>query len=854
MGGCLSLDLPWKEAVQQACNCLFGDGNYIHMIKANLEALEGTIQELRRMRVDLLTRVSVEEDKGLERLAQVEGWLSSVESLDSHVSILLEDTPTEINRLILFGYFSENCISSYEYGKEVSKKLEEVKELLSKGVFKDVAGMRPLPKVEKKFIQTTVGLDSMVGKAWDSILKTERRTLGIYGMGGIGKTTLLYAINNKFSEELNDFDVVIWVVVSKDLQYKSIRDQILRRLRVDKEWEDQTEDEKVSSIAKILGRKKFILLLDDLWSEVDLSKIGVPHPTQENGSKIVFTTRSKKVCRDMEADEELKIDCLSKNEAWELFQNAVGGVPLKRRHPDIPALAKKISEKCYGLPLALNVIGKAMSSIEDVHEWRDAIDVISTESHEFPGMEEKILSILKFSYDGLKDEKVKSCFLYCSLFPEDYEITKEELIEYWISEGFIKGKRDEDGSNNQGHVIIGSLVRAHLLMEFEKEFTPAVKMHDVLREMALWVGSTFGKEEEKQCVKTGVKLGLIPGDIDWSGLRRISLMSNLIEQTAYCPECPHLSTLLLGDNKLEGISGNFFQFMPVLVVLDLSCNRDLSELPEEICSLTSLQYLNLSYTSISSLSVGLKRLRKLISLDLEFTWIESIDGIGTSLPNLQVLKLYHSSVQFDASSIEELQLLEHLKILTGNVIDALMLESIQRVERLASCVQRLWIISCFTKVVTLNTVALGGLRELNIELSKISEIKIDWKNKEKEDLLCNSSPCFKNLSSIFLRNLEGPKELTWLLFAPNLKHLHVGSSGSLEEIINTEKGMRIGNVHPDMKVPFQKLESLSLRGLDKLKMICSTPPALPSLKKFVVEHCRNLPRAARESFREHEQE
>ncbi|KAL0661177.1 hypothetical protein Bca4012_098014 [Brassica carinata] len=840
MGGCVSLDLSCDQALNQTCNCLFGDRNYIHMMKTNLDALETAMQEFREKRDDIARKVSIEEDKGLEQLAQVKGWRSRVASIDSQVSCLLEDEPAEINRLCLFGYFSEDCISSYEYGKEVSKKLEDVKELYSAGDFKDVAGKRRAAKVETKRIQTTVGLDSMIGKAWDSIMKPERRTLGIYGMGGVGKTTLLATINNKFDEEVNEFDVVIWVAVSKDLQYKGIHDQILRRLRVDKEWENQTEEEKKKLIENILGRKKFILLLDDLWSAVDLNKIGVPSPTQENGSKIVFTTRSEKVCSDMEADDELKMDCLPTTEAWELFQNAVGEVRLKG-HPDIPTLAKRISEKCYGLPLALNVIGKAMKCKKDVHEWRDAIDVLNTSSSEFPGMEENILSVLKFSYDGLEDEKVKSCFMYCSLFPEDYQINKEELIEYWIGEGFIKGERDEDGNNNKGHAIIGSLVRAHLLMECET----AVKMHDVLREMALWIGSTSGKEEEKQCVTSGVKLSRIPDDINWSVLRRISLMSNRIEEISCCPKCPNLSTLFLQDNMLKVIPGEFFQFMRALVVLDLSRNFGLRELSEEICSLTSLQYLNLSRTGIHSLPVHLKGLRKLISLDLEYCFgLESIDGIGTSLPNLQVLKLFHSSVFIDARSIEELQLLEHLKILTGTVKDALMLESIQRVERLASCVQRLWIINMSAEVLTLNTVALGGLRELYIMYSEISEIKIEWKSKEKEDLL---SPCFKHLSSIVIIDLEGPKELTWLLFAPNLKHLEVANSGSIEEIINKEKGMSISIVHPGTTVPFEKLESLTLRGLPKLKRICSNPPALPSLKKFVVEHCQKLPL---ESFRD----
>ncbi|CAN7083298.1 unnamed protein product [Brassica oleracea var. botrytis] len=849
MGGCVSLDLSCDQALNQTCNCLFGDRNYIHMMKANLDALETAMQELREKRDDIARKVSIEEDKGLEQLAQVKGWRSRVESIDSQVSDLLKSRETETKRLCLFRYFSKNCISSCKYGKDVSKKLIEVKELLSKGIFEELAEKKLAAKVEKEDIQKTIGLDSMVGKAWDSIMKPEGRTLGIYGMGGVGKTTLLATINNKFEDE---FEVVIWVVVSKDLQYKGIQDQILRRLCADKDWEKKTEKEKKKLIGNNLGRKKFVLLLDDLWSEVDLNKIGVPHPTQENGSKIVFTTRSKEVCSDMEADDKLQIDCLPANEAWELFRSIVGEDTLKL-HQDIPRLAKQICEKCYGLPLALNVIGKAMSCKENVHEWHYAFDVLSTSSHEFPDMEEKILSVLKFSYDGLKEEKVKSCFLYCSLFPEDYEITKEELIEYWIGEGFIKGKRDEDGSNNKGHVIIGSLVRAHLLMECEEHFKPAVKMHDVLREMALWIGSISGKAEEKQCVKSGVKLSRIPDDINWSVSRRISLMSNQIKKISCCPNCPNLSTLFLRGNLLKVVPGKFFQFMPALVILDLSLNLLLREFPEEISSLTSLQYLNLSFTGISSLSVVLKGLRKLISLDLGCCRsLESIDGIGTSLPKLQVLKLYRSRVYIDARSIEELQLLEHLKILTVNVKDAFILESIQRVERLASCVQHLWIIELSAEVLTLNTAALGGLRELEIGMSKISEIKIDWKSKEKEDL---PSPCFKHLSSVAIINLEGPKELSWLLFAPNLKHLRVSNSRSLEEIINKEKGMNISNnVHPNLTVPFGKLESLRLRHLAELKRIFSNPLPLPSLRKFDVEDCPKLSKAAIREFQRHEQE
>ncbi|CAN7083239.1 unnamed protein product [Brassica oleracea var. botrytis] len=158
-----------------------------------------------------------------------------------------------------------------------------------------------------------------------------------------------------------------------------------------------------------------------------------------------------------------------------------------------------------------------------------------------------------------------------------------------------------------------------------------------------------------------------------------------------------------------------------------------------------------------------------------------------------------------------------------------MLESIQRVERLASCVQGVLIQQMCAKVLTLNMVALSGLRKFETKNSSFSEIKIDWKSKEKEDL---RSPYFKHLSSIVIDGMDGAKELTWLLFAPNLKHLEVIRSGSLEEIIKKEKGTSISNVHPDMTVPFAKLQFLTLRGLPELKRIFSNPQAFPIPEKY----------------------
>ncbi|CAA7044012.1 unnamed protein product [Microthlaspi erraticum] len=240
----------------------------------------------------------------------------------------------------------------------------------------------------------------MLDKAWKHLMKDGVGIMGMYGMGGVGKTTLLMQINNKFSEERCGFDFVIWVVVSKELHVEKIQDEIAQKVGLDGEkWEKKKKSQKTIDLYNFLKKKRFVLFLDDIWEKVDLTEIGVPFPAPENRCKVVFTTRKQ-------GDSD----------------------------PEIPKLAKDVARKCGGLPLALNVIGETMSCKKTVEEWRHAINVLTSYATEFSGMEDKILPLLKYSYDNLKGEDVKSCLLYCALFPEDDLISKKYLIDYLIGE------------------------------------------------------------------------------------------------------------------------------------------------------------------------------------------------------------------------------------------------------------------------------------------------------------------------------------------------------------------------------------------------------------------------------------
>lgn len=200
------------------------------------------------------------------------------------------------------------------------------------------------------------------------------------------------------------FDFVIWVVVSKELQVEKIQSEIARKAGLDgDEWKQKEKSQKVDVIYNFLRKKRFMLFLDDIWEKVDLVETGIPFPTRKNQCKVPFTTRSKAICTHMGVEEPMEVKCLSENDAYDFFQKKVGQITLKS-DPGIPELARKVAKKCCGLPLALNVVGEAMSCKRTLQEWCHTIDVLTSYAVEFSCMKDKILLLLKYSYDNFKVE------------------------------------------------------------------------------------------------------------------------------------------------------------------------------------------------------------------------------------------------------------------------------------------------------------------------------------------------------------------------------------------------------------------------------------------------------------------
>ncbi|KAJ0099257.1 hypothetical protein Patl1_21863 [Pistacia atlantica] len=614
----VSVSSSFDPVLSRFLDCTIRRAKHVLDLKDNLKALETELQQLIQTKNDVTRRVRVDEQNQMQRMDRVQGWLQEVQDAEAEVDELLQLKYQQTDKLCLGGYCSKNCKSSYEYGKQVAKKLKDVAELRREGAaFQQVAERVPDDVADKIPLESTIlGLESTFDKVWKCLVGEEVGIIGIYGTGGVGKTTLLKQINNKFCNELQSFDVVIWVVVSRiGLKAES--------------WKTRSLQKKAGDIFKILSSKKFVLLLDDIWSWINLTE-------PKSVSKVVFTTRSFEVCGYMKADKHFKVEFLRDEEAWKLFEENLQSEVLD--HPDIPQLAKVVAKECGGLPLALLTVSRAMSCKNTPQEWRHAANLLRNSASQFAGMGTEVYPLLKFSYDSLPSDKLRSCLLYCCLYPEDFLISKQQLIDCWIGEGIL------DDSNrgevyDEGYYIIGILVHACLLEE-EKDYF--VKLHDVIRDMLLWIANDIEKEKENYLVEAGTRSTQAPEIGKW--------VSKLFK------------------------------------------------LPVGVSKLVSLQYLNLSSTLIKTLPVELKDLTDLKCLNLEDTiLLQTIPcQLISNLQSLRTLRMskcgtgvsaeYRTkdSVLFDCGGevlVKECDCLEYLNVLS------ITLRSYNALQRLLSSVK-----------------------------------------------------------------------------------------------------------------------------------------------------------------------
>ncbi|PSS09619.1 Disease resistance protein [Actinidia chinensis var. chinensis] len=394
------------------------------------------------------------------------------------------------------------------------------------------------------------------------------------------------------------------------------------------------KSERVSALTKrIKMEKKILVILDDVWSRLELKEVGVPFGQDHKGCKILLTSRCEDVCSEMDAQKTFPIQVLSEREAWVLFREMVGAAA---DSSDLNSIATEVARRCGGLPIAIVTVGRTLRN-----RRRDVwIDVARKLKKPIPkrikGMDAFVYSPLELSYNYLEDKEAKSLFLLCSLFPEDDEISVETLVQYGMGLRLFQDVDTIQDGRIRARALVSTLLSSFLLLKDEDD--AFVKMHDLVRDVAILIAS---EEENKYMVKAGAGLRDWPNtETIFQTYTGISLMSNDIRGLPNGLECPKLQTLLLQDNSsysnLE-IPANFFQGMKDLKVLDMSFNQIL-HLPQSISSLATLLTLRLVGCQLSDISF-IGTLKQIEILDLSGSNIEVVPTQFSQLTHLRLFDL-----------------------------------------------------------------------------------------------------------------------------------------------------------------------------------------------------------------------
>ncbi|KAG4149713.1 hypothetical protein ERO13_D05G351100v2 [Gossypium hirsutum] len=810
--------------------------DYVRNFKRIRDELNCKMEDIElQLKAELLRPLGKIPKKG------VENWLKAVKKM-------IREAQVVENKVSNGRYLCRTC-----NGKLVDEKTREMKEFLnnapnaSEGLAMDgpSAGL-PLPTSE------LVGEEPVRNEIWACLMQEEVRKIGVWGMGGVGKTTIMKHIHNGLLKQQR-FERVIWVTISKEFNVMKVQDDIADALKLKEDWPREGDKLRRAAILSEMLKKagKHVLILDDVWDKVSLEEVGIPEPSGSNGCKLVLTTRSEHVCKYMGC-KVIKVTPLSEEEALILFLNKVG--PNIVQSPTIMPTLKLVVKECAGLPLTIVVVAGTLKGEDNPLIWKNALGELKERIGKVEGVEAEVIERLKFSFDHLKDEKVKYCFLHCALYPEDFEIENDELIECWIDEGFIDDMGTRQEMKDKGHVILKKLGDNCLLENITNHIfgQPRIKMHDAVRDMALSITSM----DPRYIVQAGLELKELPKRGQWSpDIEKVSLMHNSITEfpaDVLPTKCQLLTTLLLQNNPIKKISISFFTNMPCLSVLNLSFTK-IESLPNSISELKNLTTLLLCGCNELRDLPCLSMLQELKKLDLYRTKIEEVPEGMDMLIKLRYLDLSVRTLkEIPVGLLPKLVHLQHLSFAVNNEKISLKAEEMEPLKKLE------W----FT----------GRFEDMN-ELNKfISSMQQSKKNLIKYHLHVGlyfmPTARDKTVTIEGVQNWEGelimhPIEIQGLniVKCDYLRNLVDGNSSfknAMDLRIYACKGIEcvvpLSSFASSSAHPFQSLEVLDLRDLPKLSALimkdtgigsATTSTLAPSttfshLQKIYVRRCSSM--------------
>ncbi|XP_037458646.1 disease resistance protein RGA2-like isoform X1 [Triticum dicoccoides] len=666
----------------------------------------------------------------------------------------------------------------------------------------------------------------------------EVQVLPIFGMGGLGKTTIAKMVYNDQGVQQH-FQLKMWRCVSDNFDVVAIVKSIIElatNARCDLPDNIELLQKKLD---EVICQKRFLLVLDDVWNEEKtiweenlkplLCSIGGP------GSVIVVTCRSKQVASIMSTVKPHELAFLDEENSWELFSNKAfsNGV---EEEAELVTIGRRIVNKCGGLPLALKTMGGLLSSKRQVHEWK-AIE--ESNIGDTVGGKYEVMPILKLSYKHLSSE-MKQCFAFCALFPKDYEMQKDMLIQLWMANGFIQEEGTMD-LTQKGEFIFHELVWRSFLQDIKvvvkytnsfyssKYETVVCKMHDLMHDLARDVSNECATIEELTELKASVtnvrhmqmsedvELEKISGLFDGKTSLRTLLAPSKVNRDFNRLQQVSLRALhwQISCANFKAVNGKHLRY------LDFSTCSVNATLLDSICLLYNLQTLRLvGCLDLRQLPEDMViSLRKLIHL-----YLFGCSALERTPPNIGQLNNLHTLTTFvvdtrDGCGIEELKEMRHL----SNRLELYSLRKIKSVQH---------------------------AKEANLQQKQnLTELLFCWglkRHDKPKNEACNEEEVFQHLEphskikKFELYGYGGPEIPRWMRDPQMFQYLRK---------LTISNWTRCKNIPVVWLSP--SLQYLTLKNMGKLKTLCdnlciegggrSTPLQIfPKLKEMVLKELSSL--------------